>query len=48
MLKTGILRRLQAFVGEAEPNDDLTMVLLRMTAPVGDSVSDVPVMATHA
>lgn len=47
-LKTGILRRLQAFVGEAEPNDDLTMVLLRMTAPVGDSVSDVPVMATHA
>ena len=47
-LKTGILRRLQAFVGDAEPNDDLTMVLLRMTAPVADPAQDIPAMATHA
>lgn len=47
-LKAGILRRLQAFVGEAEPNDDLTMVLLRMAAPVTDAVQPSPAMVARA
>jgi sigma-B regulation protein RsbU (phosphoserine phosphatase) len=33
-LSAGILRRLRAFVGEAEAHDDLTMVLLRLSTPV--------------
>ena len=47
-LKAGILRRLKAFVGEAEPNDDLTMVLLRMTASVAESHTELPAMVTEA
>ncbi len=47
-LKSGILRRLQAFVGEAEPNDDLTMVLLRMTASVAEPHTERPAVVTEA
>ncbi|MGE0394108.1 MAG: SpoIIE family protein phosphatase [Vicinamibacterales bacterium] len=32
-LKGGLLRRLRAFVGEAEQHDDMTLVLLRLSGP---------------